>query len=432
MDREEIARIEVGHTNVTTGVARAMVVSFLLMVAALPAAELVSGAGRSTPGPWAHLVGISSAIDQRLAARVSEEPRGMWQTVVTANRAVLSAFGSFEDALEDQSAVGQLLRPPTQALLTTWSGAGNERVYVGRDGWLFYRPDVEYVTGRGFLDESQQQRRVASAGEQEARPHPDPRPAIVAFKRELDARGITLIVMPTPVKPSIHPAQLSHRYDDAAVVQNASYEAFTRDLAQSGVLVFDPVPIIALRHGATSQYLATDTHWRPETMQRVAESLAQFIQERVTLTGVDAPGYSVERREARNSGDTASMLDLPQGQALFPQERVTLRFVVDAAGDPWRPSRDADVLLLGDSFTNIYSLPTMGWGEAAGFAEHLSLTLQRPLDRIVQNDQGASATREILWREIAGGSDRLAGKRVVIWQFAARELSVGDWRDPAR
>ena len=36
--------------------------------------------------------------------------------------------------------------------MTGWLGAGNERVYPGRDGWLFYRPDVEYVTGRGFLD----------------------------------------------------------------------------------------------------------------------------------------------------------------------------------------------------------------------------------------------------------------------------------------
>ena len=30
--------------------------------------------------------------------------------------------------------------------------------------------------------------------------------------------------------------------------------------------------------------------------------------------------------------------------------------------------------------------------------------------------------------EIAAGNDRLAGKRVVIWQFAARELAFGDWK----
>jgi alginate O-acetyltransferase complex protein AlgJ len=66
----------------------------------------------------------------------------------------------------------------------------------------------------------------------------------------------------------------------------------------------------------------------------------------------------------------------------------------------------------------------MGWGEAAGLGEQLSFALQRPIDRIIQNDQGAHATRGLLARE----PDRLDGKRVVIWQFAARELAFGDWK----
>ncbi len=83
------------------------------------------------------------------------------------------------------------------------------------------------------------------------------------------------------------------------------------------------------------------------------------------------------------------------------------------------------MLVLGDSFSNIYSLGSMGWGESAGFAEHVSYALGRAVDRIVQNDDGAYATREQLQR---GGPERLAAKRVVIWQFAARELASGDWK----
>jgi hypothetical protein len=60
--------------------------------------------------------------------------------------------------------------------------------------------------------------------------------------------------------------------------------------------------------------------------------------------------------------------------------------------------------------------------------EQLSYTLQRPIDRIVQNDEGAHATRGLLRRDLASGGNRLADKRVVIWQFAARELAFGDWR----
>jgi alginate O-acetyltransferase complex protein AlgJ len=94
----------------------------------------------------------------------------------------------------------------------------------------------------------------------------------------------------------------------------------------------------------------------------------------------------------------------------------------------WRNDPDADVLLLGDSFSNIYSLGDMGWGTSAGLAEQLSFELRRPVERIVKNDNGAFATRQELALALARGDDRLKGKKLVIWQFATRELAVGDWK----
>ena len=58
----------------------------------------------------------------------------------------------------------------------------------------------------------------------------------------------------------------------------------------------------------------------------------------------------------------------------------------------------------------------------------LAVITGRPVDRIVQNAGGAWATRDQLARELARGSDRLAQKRLVIFQFAERELASGDWR----
>jgi alginate O-acetyltransferase complex protein AlgJ len=119
------------------------------------------------------------------------------------------------------------------------------------------------------------------------------------------------------------------------------------------------------------------------------------------------------------------MLDLPGGQTLYPTESVWLRRVLESDSQPWRPSRSADVLVLGDSFSNIFSLASMGWGDAAGLVEQVSYLLRRPVDRLVQNDQGAFATRSMLRQP---GVDRLAGKRVVIYEFATRELAFGDWQ----
>lgn len=434
LDREQVAHIEVGHTNVGPRLARALVVGFLLMLAALPLVEWVGPRDRDGAAPplvWSHLSDVPGAMTERLRALETDAPNAsLWSRIVTANRAILAGVSAFEAALEDRSSVGRLLRPYAQLLLSGGLGAGNERVYAGRDRWLFYRPDVEYLTGRGFLEPRQMERRVAAAREIDTAPHPDPRPAIRQFKRDLEARGIKLVLVPTPVKPSVHPEQLARAYRAGRPLQNASYAAFIDALTGDGVLVFDPALDMARtrREVDRSHYLATDTHWRPEAMQQVAESLARFLEARVALPPLPAAGYRTEPREARQMGDTAAMLDLPPGQTLYPPERIALRYVTGADGDPWRPSREADVLLLGDSFSNMYSLETMGWGQAAGLIEQLSYALQRPIDRIVQNDQGAHATREILARDIAGGTDRLAGKRVVVWQFAARELTGGDWK----
>ena len=73
------------------------------------------------------------------------------------------------------------------------------------------------------------------------------------------------------------------------------------------------------------QYLETDTHWRPEAMEEVAEFLARFLASDVDLPAVADPGYRVDRREVRNAGDTARMLDLPEDADACPPETVWLR-----------------------------------------------------------------------------------------------------------
>jgi alginate O-acetyltransferase complex protein AlgJ len=160
-------------------------------------------------------------------------------------------------------------------------------------------------------------------------------------------------------------------------------------------------------------------------MELVAERLVQQIRSRGLLPDAPPAGYRTEPQEVQHLGDIAVMLDLPDRQSLYPPETAVIRRVLAPDGAPWRPTRTADVLVLGDSFSNIFSLASMRWGDSAGLIEQVSYLLQRPVDRIVQNDEGAYATRAMLRR---AGDERLAGKRLVIWQFAARELAFGDWK----
>ncbi|MCL4847168.1 MAG: hypothetical protein KJ066_11570 [Acidobacteria bacterium] len=433
--REEQAWREVGHTDVRPATSWLLVAVFVGAVFLAPVLSQMTGAPPGVEGvesAWAQLAGIPADVGVRLRG---VEPgvvgAGPWVRTVEANRSVLARLEAFEDTLDRESRPGRDLRPPAQRVLSGWFGAGNERVYIGRDGWTFYRPDVESLTGPPLLDPRQLDRRVRAASEWETPPQPDPRPAIVEFHRALAERGITLVVVPTPVKPTVHPDRLARAYGASTVpVQNPSYRELFDDVRREGVVVFDPAEMLVAERVRTGrpQYFATDTHWRPEAMEAVARELAAMVKAQVALADRRDPGYRTQSREVRQLGDTAAMLDLPVGQSLYAPETAWIRRIVGRDGRPWRPDREADVLLLGDSFTNIFSLGTMGWGESAGLAEQLSYELRRPVDRIVQNDAGAHATRERLAQALREEPDRLNPVRVVIWQFAARELAFGDWR----
>ncbi len=419
-ERERIvrARAEVGRTAVTKRVARALVGAFAIGLA-LP-----------------HLVQLG--LDPRFYRGMGSGPvvaagegaprEGGLDRVRAVNRALLARTRQIEDRLADESVVGRYVRPRVQRWMTGWLGAGTGQVEVGSGGWLYYRPDLDHVTGPGFLSPRHLARRAAEGDSLARAPHPDPRPALHALGEALRRRGARLVVMPTPVKPAVDAHGLGPARRGAPIVTNRSYPRLVAELEAGGVAVFDVARTLAAMRAEDSAplYLATDTHWRPETVQRVAAELATVVESEAALSERTG-GHRLRPVEVTNRGDTARLLGLGPA-ARFPPETVRVERVETAAGAPWTPVRDAEVLLLGDSFTNVYSLDSLGWGTSAGLAEHLSFALGRPVGRLSQNDAGASAPRRLLAAELARDPDRLAATRVVVYQFAARELSQGDWR----
>ncbi len=436
--REEIARIEVGRTTVSAGVARFLLAFFLAAMAIVPliqhgsevAAHLAGKRASALPQAYDILRVGAEAVERLFSPGSGALPARVFAT----NRLLLKGMNDYEHALDDASLVGQAVRPHVQHLLSGWLGVGNEKAYCGRRPWLFYRPGVDYVTGPGFLAPRQLARRAAGGSEWVSAPQPDPAPAIVDFRDSLQARGIALVVFPTPDKAMVQPERLSRKANlPGRLLQNPSYRLFREILEREKIPVFDAANLLAAKanNGARPLYLATDTHWRPETMADAAEALARFLEDRVGLPARPPLELQARPRDIAGEGDLAVMLKLPPDQKRYPRETICIREIRDPEGRPWQPDPAADVLLLGDSFANIYSLGGMGWGEAAGLAEQLSFALRRPVDRIARNDNGAFATRETLAQELARGNDRLAGKTVVVWQFAIRELAAGDWKPVA-
>jgi alginate O-acetyltransferase complex protein AlgJ len=382
--REAEAQAEIAATRLGRGVAPALVAGFLALVAAQPLLELAA---------WVR--GASELFAPLPAARDSG--------LLAAARA---AIAEVESRYDERSALVRAVRPRAQALLTRGLGYGNERALVGRDGWLFFRDDVEHLTSR----------RPSSTFSG------DPRAAIVAFRDQLAERGIDLVLLPTPLKPMVHPERLAA--GAAAPLRRAGEEELLTALDGAGIAIVDLAERFA-RDALAPLYLAADTHWRPEAMEIAARELALALRARVELTPGDSARRTSTPSPRRADGDVAAMLELPAGSALVAAEEVVAlspdETTSPSAGDA------AQVVLLGDSFAGIYGAPDLGWGAGAGLADRLAAQLGLPVDRIVRNAAGASATRRALadaWRR---DPERFARLRAVVWQFAARELSQGAW-----
>ncbi len=432
--REEQAKLEIGRTEISPGVQWAVVAIGLFTLFAVPAIQAYHEMRQHAEGRrqsrWPQCLDVLDALPTAVAAY--REHRGDWLAkTFRGNAALLQAIDKFEKDLKAESLLTRLVLPRVQELLI-YAGSGNEKAYVGRQHWLFYRPGIDYCTGPGFLDPRHLARQADRGSEWRPAPQPDPRPAILQFQRQLADRGIRLVLVPVPDKATIHPERFSSFYEGrSTTVHNPSFRQFVEELEAEGVLVCDVTNVLARYrdHSGSAAYLAADTHWRPEAMELAAAELARFIEGKIALSAAaEVRPLRRTTMEVANLGDIAMMLGLRQGQSVFDEETVTIHPVSGEAGSWWQPDPAAEILLLGDSFANIYSLEMMNWGASAGLAEQLSFAIGRPVDTILRNDDGAYATREMLSRALAQGEDRLAGKKVVVWQFAARELAVGDWK----
>lgn len=405
--REEEAEMALKNSAFAGGSRFLLIVLFLLTILSVPTIQFAYEMRTPRTENRTGTFNLYKAYPAWTKVRSVRGPRDAWRLLPRA-----SELKAAEKELETESIVSEWLLPRVQLTLVKL-GAGNEQVYLGSAGWLFYRPDVDYVTGPPFLEPKILVHRANVSAVQ-----PDSVKAIVQFRDQLAARGIELIVLPIPMKPGIEARHLSVRAQPSRVLQNASFTEFKDRLEKAGIRIFDPAT--ALTTDTTPLYLETDTHWRPETMELVARNLAATINSPPR----PAPTSQPSDRTVKGRGDIARMLKLEEADNCYPPETVTIHELTS-----WRASKEADILLLGDSFSNIFSLSALDWGESAGFAEHLSHALgDRPLDCILRNSDGAFATREILSRELARGRDRLAGKKLVIWEFAARELAFGDWK----
>jgi hypothetical protein len=317
---------------------------------------------------------------------------------------------SFEKDLEESSKFADLIRPLFRRVRWLLLHDLGDKAVAGADGWAYYGPDISYLGGRYF-------RECKPDG-----PTDDPALVIADFAEQLGRRGIRLLLVPVPSKPGVAPERLRR-----GLRPNLELATHTRrfmdELRGRGIDVFDLfTPLVRAQHDQPDRprlYLAADTHWTGEGARLVASLLAERVRAMVGADALQPPRtYRREAVTVARHPDIPRMSRLPGEGSAFPPEPTTAYRVFDEEGEPYADSDDAQILLLGDSFSRIYQTDEP---EAAGLIANLAYELHTPLTSIV-NDGGAST---LVRQELARNLDLLRGKRIVIWAFVERDLRFG-------
>ncbi|CAN5453365.1 hypothetical protein BH23VER1_BH23VER1_00040 [soil metagenome] len=330
---------------------------------------------------------------------------------------------AFETRLEE-APFAEAARRRIQLALTESIGEGNTKVHIGADGWLFFLPAIEAITGSGPVRPPE----LGAASDPTLKRWQPPLPVIKRYAGELRERGVDLLLVPVPVKPMIYPEKLAASTFPTSLT-HADTETLYEELRAAGVDVLDLAPLFWDLKVQGEVFLKQDTHWRPEAMRAAAEAVAARVRAAPWFAEAasDRGRFSAGPVGRRHIGDLVQKLDLPAGSTAFSEEVATLQRVTDSATGG-RPGSDraSPVVLLGDSFVNIFDMGDLGFGTGAkdeligaGFAQHLAAELGMPLDVNAKNGKAATQVRKELAER---PDDEIRAKRLVVWVIASRDL----------
>jgi alginate O-acetyltransferase complex protein AlgJ len=291
----------------------------------------------------------------------------------------------------------------------------------GREEWLFLAREFEHVAAGQFWGEAAA--RVSKAAKPE---QADPLPVILDFKAQLDKAGVELLLVPVPCKAFIYPDKTPANIPLAADKPprlDTAHQKFYQLLRDQGVAVLDLTDaFLAHRLDPTAgpAYCTQDSHWSGQGCVIAAGQIAAALRDRPWLKSHPTKTLTSQTKTVEIKGDLWQSL---QGRKPVA-EKLPLRFVAEiGAGQPLAPDRASPIVLMGDSHNLVFHAGADMHAAGAGLPDQLALELGFPVDLVAVRGSGATPARINLMRLARADANYLAGKKVVIWCFSAREFT---------
>lgn len=389
---------------------------------------------------------------------------------------------AFEKKVEDENALVLAVRPRYQLAVWNIFNDPGEKVVLGagEGRWLFYRQDVEFLVQPSPLDE-----RSAKLD--------NPVQAILRFRDQLKAKGVELLVVVTPGKPSIYPERLTGASPVAGINGAADAGAslgttaaghgksILDSLARLGLHTVDLyTPLLAAKADDAKLgplYLNDDTHWTPRGAELAAAEIAAAVKRldsdgKINLTelrqkhadGSYPMSFVAKDSVADRMGDVGEMSGLNKF-GVFKTQRVTGHVVmqqninsladsicIDSAYKECK--NDSNTLCLWTSLTACgFKYDTTVTPFKDDFRKAKILILGDSFSRIYQTDSPVNAgwiahfaknmnrpvasivsdggASTLVREKLARKAGVLKGKKLLIWEFVERDLRFGaeGWKD---
>jgi len=304
---------------------------------------------------------------------------------------------------------------PQISFLADSATAEGASVAVGRDGWLFFVPELRFLSTGPFWGDAAQT--ASRAPRPDAR---DPIPAILDVHRQLQEQGVKLLLVPVPAKASIYPGRLIEGASSQPRTDQVLQD-FYQLLRHEGVDVLDLTDAFIEHrdHEKGPLFCLQDTHWSGVGCVVAAREVARAL-------GKSSPAefHDATWRDIEINGDLRQML----GDDSLPRERIPLR-VITENDQPASPSPLSSVIVLGDSHGLVFHDGGDMHYRGAGFADQLMAELGQPVDVVAVRGSGATPARINLFRRTQRDPDYWEGKDAVVWVFSVREFTESDgWR----